>query len=109
MMRSARCAPLELVATASTLDDGAGSALRVRVGIATGLAVVGDLIGEGAAREQAVVGDTPNIAARLQALAGPDMVIIDGGTRRLLGELFEYRAIGPVAIKGFGEPLPCGR
>ncbi len=99
-------AGLELAAAASTLDDGAGAALQVRVGIATGLAVVGDLLGEGAAREQAVVGDTPNIAARLQALAGPDMVIIDGGTRRLLGELFEYRAVGPVTLKGFAEPLP---
>src|SRR5207237_9465809 len=60
--------------------------LRARVGIATGLVVVGDLIGEGSAREQSVVGETPNLAARLQALAEPDTVVIAAGTRRLVGD-----------------------
>jgi len=66
--------------------------LQARVGIATGLVVVGDLIGEGSAQEQSVVGETPNLAARLQALAEPDAVVIAAGTRRLLGALFEASA-----------------
>ncbi len=78
----------------------------MRVGIATGLVVVGDLIGEGASQEHEVVGETPNLAARLQALAEPNTVVIDGNTRRLVGELFEYRALGSVSITGFGDPVP---
>jgi class 3 adenylate cyclase/predicted ATPase len=78
--------------------------LQARVGIATGLVVVGDLIGEGSAQEQTVVGETPNLAARLQALAGPDAVVIAAGTRRLVGDLFEYRDLGTVELKGFAEP-----
>ena len=74
--------------------------LRVRLGISTGLAVVGDLIGEGSAQEQSVVGETPNLAARLQALAEPDTVVIAAGTRRLVGDLFEYRDLGPLEVKG---------
>ena len=65
--------------------------LQARVGIATGLVVVGDLIGEGSAREQSVVGETPNLAARLQAIAEPGAVVIAEATRRLVGDLFEYR------------------
>jgi class 3 adenylate cyclase/tetratricopeptide (TPR) repeat protein len=98
-------AGLALTAAVAKLDDGAGVPLHVRIGIATGLVIVGDLIGEGAAQEQAVVGVTPNLAARLQALAAPDTVIIDGNTRRLLGELFEFRSLGGVSIKGFGDPV----
>ena len=75
--------------------------LRVRIGIATGLVVVGDLIGEGAAQEQAVVGETPNLAARLQALAHPNEIVIADATRRQLGGLFEIRDLGPQALKGF--------
>ena len=74
--------------------------LQARVGIATGLVVVGDLIGEGSAQEQSVVGETPNLAARLQALAEPDAVVIAAGTRRLVGDLFEYRDLGAVEVKG---------
>src|SRR5262245_35785802 len=81
-------------------------ALQVRVGIATGLVVVGDLLGEGAAQEHQAIGETPNLAARLQGLAEPNAVVIDGNTRRLLGELFEYRAFGSVPLKGFGSPVP---
>jgi len=99
-------AGLELIEAVAKLDDGAGTALRVRVGIATGLVVVGDLRGEGAAQEHEVVGETPNLAARLQALAEPDTVVIAGNTRCLLGDLFEYRALGSVTIKGFGDPVP---
>src|SRR4029450_10993074 len=68
--------------------------LRVRLGIATGLAVVGDLIGEGAAQERGVVGETPNLAARLQALATPNALVIADATRRQSGELFELEDLG---------------
>jgi class 3 adenylate cyclase/predicted ATPase len=79
--------------------------LQARVGIATGLVVVGDLIGEGSAQEQSVVGETPNLAARLQALAEPDTVVIAAGTRRLVGALFEYRDLGAVEVKGIAGPV----
>ena len=81
--------------------------LQARVGIATGLVVVGDLIGEGSAQEQSVVGETPNLAARLQALAAPDTVVIAAGTRRLVGDLFEYRDLGAVEVKGIAGPVPA--
>jgi class 3 adenylate cyclase/predicted ATPase len=83
--------------------------LKARVGIATGLVVVGDLIGEGSAQEQSVVGETPNLAARLQALAEPQTVVIAAGTRRLLGGLFEYRDLGAVEVKGIAAPVPAWR
>jgi class 3 adenylate cyclase/tetratricopeptide (TPR) repeat protein len=79
--------------------------LQTRVGIATGLVVVGDLIGEGSAQEQSVVGETPDLAARLQALAEPDTVVIAAGTRRLVGDLFEYRDLGTVEVKGIVGPV----
>ncbi len=81
--------------------------LHARVGIATGLVVVGDLIGEGSAREQSVVGETPNLAARLQALAEPDAVVIAAGTRRLVGDLFEVHDLGAVEVKGIAGPVPA--
>jgi class 3 adenylate cyclase len=84
---------------------GASEPLKVRVGIATGLVVVGDLIGSGEAQERGVVGDTPNLAARLQALADPNTVVIAENTRRLTGGLFEYRIMGAVELKGFGSPI----
>jgi class 3 adenylate cyclase len=90
------------------LDVKSGK-LQARVGIATGLAVVGDLIGEGSAQEQSVVGETPNLAARLQGLAEPDAVVIAAGTRRLLGDLFEYRDLGAVEVKGIALPVPAWR
>ena len=80
--------------------------LQARVGIATGLVVVGDLVGEGSAQEQSVVGETPNLAARLQTLAEPDAVVIAAGTRRLVGDLFDYRDLGCVEVKGISEPAP---
>jgi len=81
--------------------------LQARVGIATGLVVVGDLIGEGSAQEQSVVGETPNLAARLQALAEPGTVVIAAGTRRLVGDLFECRDLGGVEVKGIAAPVPA--
>ncbi len=98
-------AGLALVEAVPKLKTAAGVPLQVRVGIATGLVVVGDLIGAGAAQEQAVVGETPNLAARLQALAEPGAVVISASTRRLTGGLFDYRDLGAVALKGFAEKV----
>src|SRR5262249_31948583 len=79
--------------------------LQARIGIATGLVVVGDLIGEGSAQEQSVVGETPNLAARMQALAEPNTLVIAAGTRRLVGDLFEYHDLGAVEVKGIAAPV----
>jgi hypothetical protein len=100
-------AGLNLVEAVPKLAANVGSPLQVRIGIATGLVVVGDLIGSGAAQEQAVVGETPNLDARLQALAEPNAVVIAASTRRLIGGLFEYRDLGAVALKGFAENVPA--
>jgi len=78
---------------------------QARIGIATGLVVVGDLIGEGSAQEQTVVGETPNLAARLQALAEPSAVVLAASTRRLVGNLFEYRDLGVIAVQGIPAPV----
>lgn len=86
-----------------------GQALSVRAGAATGLVVVGDLVGEGAAQEEAVVGDTPNLAARLQALAEPGQVIVADTTRQLIQDNFEVEAIGRVNLKGLDEPVQAWR
>jgi predicted ATPase len=76
---------------------------------ATGLVIVGDLIGEGSAQEQSVVGETPNLAARLQVLAEPDTVVIAASTRRLTGDLFEYHDLGAVEIKSVAAPVPASQ
>jgi class 3 adenylate cyclase/predicted ATPase len=81
--------------------------LQARVGIATGLVVVGDLIGEGSAREQLAVGAPPHLAARLQTMAEPGTVVIAPSTRRLVGDLFEYRELGAVEVKGMAAPVPA--
>jgi class 3 adenylate cyclase len=94
---------LSLTEAVPNLQTTASAPLSVRVGIATGLVVVGDLIGTGAAQEQAVVGETPNLAARLQALAEPGTVVIASSTRDLIGGLFEYRDLGAVPLKGFDQ------
>src|SRR5262249_14453578 len=93
-------AGLALVAAVPRLDTTAETRLQVRVGIATGIVVVGDLRGQGAAQEQAVVGETPNLAARLQAMADQGSVVIAPSTRRLTGGLFDYEDLGAVEIKG---------
>jgi class 3 adenylate cyclase len=100
---------LALVEALAALDTAAAAPLQVRVGIATGLVVVGDLLGAGAAQEQAVVGETPNLAGRLQALAEPGTVVIAPSTRRLTGGLFEYEDLGAVEIKGLGAPIVAAR
>jgi class 3 adenylate cyclase/predicted ATPase len=96
-------AGLDLVAGIALLKTKAP--LQTRIGIATGLVVVGDLIGTGSAQEQAVIGETPNLAARLQGIAEPNMVIIAEGTRRLLGNLFELNDLGPRDLKGIAGPV----
>jgi class 3 adenylate cyclase len=83
--------------------------LRVRIGIATGLVVVGDLIGAGAAREHPAIGETPNLAARLQALAEPGTILVSDATRAQLGRMFELEALGPAALKGFEKPVLAWR
>lgn len=83
--------------------------LLARVGLATGLVVVGDLIGEGAAKEEAVSGETPNLAARLQQVAEPGTVVIADSTRRLVGDLFEFVELGSLQLKGFAEPVQAWR
>jgi class 3 adenylate cyclase len=83
--------------------------LNVRLGIASGLVVVGDLIGVGAAQERGVVGETPNLAARLQALAQPDTLVIADSTRRQIGGLFEFEDLGPRPLPGFVEPQQAWR
>jgi class 3 adenylate cyclase/predicted ATPase len=79
--------------------------LQTRIGIATGLVVVGDLVGSGVAQEHGIVGETPNLAARLQGIAEPNMVVIADGTRRLLGNLFEFVDLGAKDLKGIAGPV----
>jgi predicted ATPase/class 3 adenylate cyclase len=86
-----------------------GTRLAVRIGIASGLVVVGETIGEGAAREQTVVGDTPNLAARLQALAGPDAMLISAATHDLVGDIFACEGLGTHALRGIAEPVQIWR
>jgi class 3 adenylate cyclase len=93
-------AGLQLIAAVTELKSYAS--LQTRVGIATGLVVVGDLIGSGEAQERGIVGETPNLAARLQAIAEPDRVVIGESTRRLIGNLFELEELGPRDLKGLG-------
>ena len=96
-------AGMELIAAVTALKTR--TSLQTRVGIATGLVVVGDLVGSGAAQEQAIVGETPNLAARLQGIAEPDTVLIAEGTRRLLGNLFELDDLGTKELKGISGPI----
>ncbi|TDQ07312.1 SAM (Sterile alpha motif) domain-containing protein, partial [Phyllobacterium brassicacearum] len=98
-------AGLAIAAAVAKLATPANEALGARVGIATGLVVVGDLVGEGAAQEAAVVGETPNLAARLQSLAEVGSVVVAAPTRRLLGELFELVDLGHHDLKGFATPV----
>jgi predicted ATPase/class 3 adenylate cyclase len=86
-----------------------GTRVQARIGIATGLVVVGEIIGTGSAQERTIVGETPNLAARLQALAGPDTVLVSEATRNLLGGLFEFERTGEHELKGFARPVPAWR
>src|SRR5262245_26307229 len=98
-------AALDIAAAVARLKTPAEEPLAVRIGIATGLVVVGDLGGEGKLREHTVVGDTPSLAARLQTLAEPGQVVVAASTRRLLGDLFSLRDLGLHQVKGITEPV----
>ena len=100
-------AGLDIVAVVAKLDTPAKERLSVRIGVATGIVVVGDVVGQGSAQEQAVVGETPNLAARLQGLAEPGSVVIADATRRLLGGTFKLKPLGPQSLKGFDAPVPA--
>jgi predicted ATPase/class 3 adenylate cyclase len=99
-------AGLKLVGTMDKVLSRTEAPLQARVGIATGLVVVGDLIGSGEAQERGIVGETPNLAARLQGIAEPNTVVIAEGTRKLLGNLFELQDLGPKDLKGISGPVP---
>jgi len=95
------------VAAAVGETQAGGEPLQVRIGIATGLVVIGEPIGLGDSRQQTAIGETPNRAARLQSLAGPGQVVIDAATRRQIGGLFVCQDLGTVALKGLPEPVPA--
>ena len=97
------------VAAAVSATPVGGEPLHVRIGIATGLVVIGEPIGSGDSRQQTAVGETPNLAARLQGLAGPDQVVIDAATRRQIGGLFECQDLGTVELKGLPAAVPAWR
>jgi class 3 adenylate cyclase/tetratricopeptide (TPR) repeat protein len=96
-------AGLDIIEAVARLETRAGEPLAVRIGIATGIVVVGDLGGEGKLREHSVIGDAPNLAARLQTLIEPNTVVVAESTRRLLGDLFILRDLGQHELKGIGE------
>lgn len=100
-------AAFELVQAVPGIETGRGARLAVRVGIATGSVVIGDVLStkEGA-REQSVVGDTPNLAARLQAAANPGTVLVCANTHRLTEGYFEFRGLGGLSLKGWSDPVP---
>jgi class 3 adenylate cyclase len=98
-------AGLDVIAAVARLETRAAEPLAVRIGIATGLVVVGDLSAGSALREHALVGETPNLAARLQALAEPGTIVVAASTRRLLGDLFCLRDLGRHEVKGIAEPV----
>jgi class 3 adenylate cyclase/tetratricopeptide (TPR) repeat protein len=98
-------AGLDIIAAVAQLQTRATEPLAVRIGIATGLVVIGDPRGMGALREHALVGDAPNLAARLQALAEPGTIVVAASTRRLLGDIFRLRDLGRHEVKGIAEPV----
>lgn len=103
-------AALDVVRAVSAASvPGSVERLAVRIGVATGLVVVGDVIGQGVAEEEAVLGETPNLAARLQGLGPPDSIVISAGTRALLGERFEYADLGVQTLHGFQDPVHAWR
>src|ERR1700751_5831738 len=106
-------AGLDIVAAMTKLNAAVrrppGVELAVRIGIASGPVIVGDQIGEGTASETAVVGETPNLAARLQALAQPNQIVVSAETRARASDQFDLDDLGVYELKGFAEPMPAGR
>ena len=102
-------AAIGILSEVGAIETPEGTRVQARIGIATGLVVVGEIIGTGMAQERTIVGETPNLAARLQALAGPDCIIISESTQKLLGGLFELTHAGEHELKGFARPVPAWR
>ncbi|AXI43257.1 adenylate/guanylate cyclase domain-containing protein [Sulfitobacter sp. SK011] len=98
-------AGLAIINSVRTTTAPDGTALATRIGVATGVVIVGDLIGSGATQEAAVVGETPNLAARLQGVAGPNQLVLPSETRRLLGSTYKLTSIGAQELKGVGTPV----
>jgi class 3 adenylate cyclase len=102
-------AAIGILAEVGGVERPDGTRLQARIGIATGLVVVGEIVGTGSAQERTIVGETPNLAARLQALAAPDTILISETTQRLLGGSFELELTGDHELKGFSRPVPAWR
>jgi class 3 adenylate cyclase/tetratricopeptide (TPR) repeat protein len=102
-------AAINVLAEVAGIELPDGTRVQARVGIATGLVVVGEIVGSGAAQERTIVGETPNLAARLQALAAPDTILVSEATQNLLGGLFELESTGEHELKGFARPVPVWR
>src|ERR1700688_702931 len=102
-------AAIGILAEVGGIEQPDGTRVQARVGIATGLVVVGEIVGSGASQERAILGETPNLAARLQALAAPDTILVSEATQNLLGGLFELEVTGEHQLKGFARPVPVWR
>lgn len=96
-------AAIGILSEVGAIEMPDGTRVQVRIGIATGLVVVGEIIGTGSAQERTIVGETPNLAARLQALAGADCILVSEATQKLLGGLFELAHTGEHELKGFAR------
>src|ERR1700736_3184943 len=102
-------AALAIIESLRLLKGPDGRALETRIGIATGIVVIGDIIGSGVAREHSIVGETPNLAARLQTRAEPNSVVVSESTHHLLGRQFDYQSLGEQTLKGFTNPVQVWR
>ncbi|MET4279585.1 MULTISPECIES: adenylate/guanylate cyclase domain-containing protein [unclassified Bradyrhizobium] len=102
-------AGIGILSEVGAIETPDGTRVQARIGIATGLVVVGEIIGTGIAQERTIVGETPNLAARLQALAEPDCIIVSESTQKLLRGLFELTHTGEHELKGFACPVPAWR
>src|SRR5437868_1168172 len=102
-------AAIGILSEVGAIEMPDGTRVQARIGIATGLVVVGEIIGTGMAQERTIVGETPNLAARLQALAGADCILVSESTQKLLGGFFELAHTGEHALKGFARPVPAWR
>jgi class 3 adenylate cyclase len=100
---------LAIIGAIGQLRRPDGRAFQARIGIATGIVVIGDIVGEGAAREHSIIGETPNLASRLQAMADPNSILVGDNTYRLLARRFEYQSLGEHALKGFATPVRVWR
>lgn len=100
-------AAIDILAEVEAIALPDGARVQARIGIATGLVVVGEIVGTGSAQERIIVGETPNLAARLQTLAAPDTILISESTQNLLGGLFDLESTGTHELKGFSRPVPA--